>query len=159
MTDEEIQRNELGQFTKRPSTTVPFTKENAAEMQKRGVAAKLERQRVANESAMVTAIEYDQALTDLSPEQGAALIVAKQTIKAISPDLPGSTGAARFVMQETGRSQERQTFQAGRTQGQVDMAALLVAALGMEQDTRAVDAEWQEKTPHIGGVELGEGGG
>ncbi len=156
---EEIQRNELGQFTKKPDAAYTFDSENGLENQKKGVLAKLDNQRQANEAAMVTAIEYDQALTDLSPEQGAALIVAKQTIKAISPDQPGSTGAARFVMQETGRSQERQTFQAGRTQGQVDMAALLVAALGMEQDTRAVDAEWQEKTPHIGGAELGEGGG
>ena len=68
---EQIQRNELGQFTKRPSTTVPFTKENAVEMQKRGVQAKLDKQRQANESAMVTAIEYDQGLTDLTHEQGA----------------------------------------------------------------------------------------
>ncbi len=112
---EEIQRNELGQFTKKPDVAYTFDKENALENQKKGVLAKLDNQREANEAAMVTAIEFDQALTDLSPEQGAALIVAKQTIKAISPDQPGTTAAARFVMQETGRSQERQPTQGTTT--------------------------------------------
>ena len=141
---ETIQRNELGQFTKRPSTTVPFTSDNAREMQKRGVQAKLDKQREANDNAMVTAIEHDQALENMTAQEGAALIVAKQTIKAISPDQPGTTAAARFVFQETGRSQERQAAQSGYIQGAQDMAGLLAAALTMEQDTRTVDAEWHE---------------
>ena len=141
---EPIQRNAKGQFTKRPSTTVPFTSENAREMQKRGVEAKLKNQRKANDNAMVTAIEHDQALENMTAQEGAALIVAKQTIKAISPDQPGTTAAARFVFQETGRSQERQAAQSGYIQGAQDMAGLLAAALSTEQDTRTVDAEWHE---------------
>ena len=66
------------------------------------------------------------------------------SIKAISPDQPGTTAAARFVFQETGRAQDRQTYQAGRQQGQVDMATLLAAALIKEVETQTVEAQWHE---------------
>lgn len=141
---EEIQRNALGQFTKQPSTTVPFTSENAAEMQKRGIASKLEKQRKANDKAMIVAIEHDQGLANMTPQDGAALIVAKQTIKAISPDQPGTTSAARFVFQETGRSQERQGYVQGVREG-VGMALLLADALRVAGDT--VDGEYRELEP------------
>ena len=141
---EEIQRNELGQFTKKPDVAYTFDSENAVANQKKGVLAKLDSQRQANDTAMVTAIEHDQGIEELTSEQGAALIVAKQTIKAISPDQPGTTAAARFVFRETGRSQEKQVTQSGYTQGARDMAGLLAAALEMERETRTVNAEWQE---------------
>ncbi|KKM90441.1 hypothetical protein LCGC14_1238710, partial [marine sediment metagenome] len=121
-----------------------FDSENAVANQKKGVLAKLDSQRQANDTAMVTAIEHDQGIEELTSEQGAALIVAKQTIKAISPDQPGTTAAARFVFQETGRSQEKQITQSGYNQGARDMAGLLAAALETERETRAVDTEWRE---------------
>ena len=138
-------RNALGQFKAGNSRkAVAITPDTARDMQQRSVDSRRTNQRKANDQAMVTAIEHDQGIEELTSEQGAALIVAKQTIKAISPDQPGTTAAARFVFQETGRSQEKQVTQSGYTQGARDMAGLLAAALSIEQETRTVNAEWQE---------------
>ena len=80
-------RNSLGQFKAGNSRkAVAITPDTARDMQQRSVDSRRTNQRKANDQAMVTAIEHDQGIEELTSEQGAALIVAKQTIKAISPD-------------------------------------------------------------------------
>ena len=141
----QLARNKDGTFAKGGEHGINH--ENAMQMQEKAVNSRRESQQEANDSAMLLSMQHKNPDEHLkTPEQAAAYLVAVQADRASDPILPGTTAAARFVMQETGRSQERQTFQAGKVQGAVDMAALLVAALGVERDTRAVDAEWKQVT-------------
>ena len=159
---EEIERNELGQFTKKPDVAYTFDSENAVANQKKGVLAKLDSQRQANDTAMVTAIEHDQGIEELTSEQGAALIVAKQTIKAISPDQPGTTAAARFVFQETGRSQEKQAQTSHTTINmlpdsvRIKVARLLAPVHDQTSEGEVVAGEFREAQEEAGAGRLGE---
>ncbi len=141
-----IERDEHGKFAKGNSGVI--TASNAREMQAKGVDKRKQNQREQNDLAMMAAIKTDHPELDLeTEEQYAAYIIAQQTRKAISPTMPGSTAAAKLVLHETGRSQDRQTSQAGYVRGAVDMALLLKDALRVELSTQPEDAEWREIEP------------
>ena len=141
-----IERDKQGRFVSKPPQSPAITSENARDLQRKSVESRRRNQRKANEEAMVTALRYELPDDGIeTPQDAAAVIVAKQAIKAASPDLPGTTAAARFVFQETGRDQERQQqAQGAYIKGAQDMAGLLAAALVVEEGTRTVEAEWKE---------------
>jgi len=107
--------------------------------------ARKDKQRKANDHAVLVAIQSVEHGVD-DTEHALAAIVGQHALNALDPSARNSVQSAKLALEETGRSQDKQTFQAGRVSGAFDMAALLVAALGMEQQTRTVDAHWKQVT-------------